>query len=101
MSKSRKVLGALLAVVMVLSVLSISAFAAGGTSYEEDASFTQSWSLGTPVSLGGNQYKVDVILSTNYEVGPVSFKLVHCVNNLASLAILVVIQVRGCYFNSG
>lgn len=75
MSKSRKVLGALLAVVMVLSVLSISAFAAGGTSYEEDASFTQSWSLGTPVSLGGNQYKVDVILSTNYYVGPVSFKL--------------------------
>ena len=75
MSKSRKVLGALLAVVMVLSVLSISAFAAGGTSYEEDASFTQSWSLGTPVSLGGNQYKVEVILSTNYEVGPVSFKL--------------------------
>ena len=65
MSKSRKVLGALLAVVMVLSVLSISAFAAGGTSYEEDASFTQSWSLGTPVSLGGNQYKVEVILSTN------------------------------------
>ena len=75
MSKSRKVLGALLAVVMVLSVLSISAFAVCGTSYEEDASFTQSWSLGTPVSLGGNQYKVDVILSTNYEVGPVSFKL--------------------------
>lgn len=75
MSKSRKVLGALLAVVMVLSVLSISAFAAGATSYEDDASFTQSWSLGTPVSLGGNQYKVDVILSTNYRVGPVSFKL--------------------------
>ncbi len=75
MSKSRKVLGALLAVVMVLSVLSISAFAAGATSYEDNASFTQSWSLGTPVSLGGNQYKVDVILSTNYPVGPVSFKL--------------------------
>ena len=75
MSKSRKVLGALLAVVMVISVLSISAFAAGATSYEEDASFTQNWSLGTPVSLGGNKYKVDVILSTNYDVGPVSFKL--------------------------
>lgn len=75
MSKSRKVLGALLAVVMVLSVLSISAFAAGATSYEDDAFYTQSWSLGTPVSLGGNQYKVDVILSTNYPVGPVSFKL--------------------------
>lgn len=75
MSKSRKVLGALLAVVMVLSVLSISAFAAGGTSYEEDASFTQSWSLGTPTPGSDGQYSITVILSTNYEVGPVSFKL--------------------------
>lgn len=85
MSKSRKVLGALLAVVMVLSVLSISAFAAGATSYEEDASFTQNWSLGTPTNVSGNQYKVDVILSTNYEVGPVSFKLqgVTSVDNVA------------------
>ena len=85
MSKSRKVLGALLAVVMVLSVLSISAFAAGATSYEEDASFTQNWSLGTPTKVSGNQYKVDVILSTNYEVGPVSFKLqgVTSVDNVA------------------
>lgn len=85
MSKSRKVLGALLAVVMVLSVLSISAFAAGATSYEEDALYTQSWSLGTPVNVSGTQYKVDVILSTNYEVGPVSFKLdgVTSVDNVA------------------
>lgn len=85
MSKSRKILGALLAVVMVLSVLSISAFAAGATSYEEDASFTQNWSLGTPTKVSGNQYKVDVILSTNYEVGPVSFKLqgVTSVDNVA------------------
>lgn len=75
MSKSRKVLGALLAVFMVLSVLSISAFAVELTGYEEDASYTQSWSLGTPVIVSGTQYKVDVILSTNYEVGPVSFKL--------------------------
>lgn len=75
MSKSRKVLGALLAIVMVLSVISISAFAAGATYYEEDASYTQSWSLGTPVQVSGNQYKVEVKLSTNYLVGPVSFKL--------------------------
>ncbi len=75
MSKSRKILGALLAVFMVLSVLSISAFAVELTGYEEDALYTQSWSLGAPVPLGGNQYKVDVILSTNYRVGPVSFKL--------------------------
>ena len=75
MSKSRKVLGALLAIVMVLSVISISAFAAGATYYEEDASYTQSWFLGTPAKVSGNQYKVDVKLSTNYLVGPVSFKL--------------------------
>ncbi len=75
MSKSRKVLGALLALVMVLSVLSISAFAVGATSYEEDTSYTQSWSLGTPVSKGGTTYEIQVMLSTNYPVGPIAFKL--------------------------
>lgn len=76
MSKSRKVLGALLAVVMVLSVLSISAFAAGGTSYEEDPSaYSQRWSLGTP-SGDGSTYTVEVFLSTDYPVGPVAFRLV-------------------------
>ena len=78
MSKSRKVLGALLAVVMVIGMLSVCAFAAGDTFYEdaEDAAkYTQSWSLGTPVSQGGTTYTVQVMLSTNYPVGPVAFKL--------------------------
>lgn len=78
MSKSRKVLSALLAVVMVIGMLSVCAFAAGDTFYEdaEDAAkFTQSWSLGTPVSQGGTTYTVQVMLSTNYPVGPVAFKL--------------------------
>lgn len=78
MSKSRKVLSALLAVVMVIGMLSVCAFAAGGTFYEnaEDAAkYTQSWSLGTPDSNGGNSYTIKVYLSTDYPVGPVSFKL--------------------------
>ena len=78
MSKSRKVLGALLAVVMVISMLSVCAFAVGDTFYEdaEDAAkYTQSWSLGTPVSQGGTTYTVQVMLSTNYPVGPVAFRL--------------------------
>ncbi len=73
---SKKVLGALLALVMVLSVLSVSAFAVGGTSYEEDPSaYTQNWTLGIPVSKGGSTYEVKVSLSTNYPVGPVAFRL--------------------------
>ncbi|MBR2877014.1 MAG: hypothetical protein IKC01_07740 [Clostridia bacterium] len=76
MSKTRKVLGAVLAVLLVFNVLAVSAFAAGATSYEEDASlYTQNWSLSTPTPVSGSQYKVNVILSTNYLVGPVSFKL--------------------------
>ena len=78
MSKSRKILGALLAVVMVISMFSICAFAAGDTFYEnaEDAAkYTQSWSLGTPVSQGGTTYTVQVMLSTNYPVGPIAFRL--------------------------
>lgn len=73
---SKKVLGALLAVVMLISVLSVSVFAVGNTSYEEDPSaYTQNWTLGTPVSKGGSTYEVQVSLSTNYAVGPVAFRL--------------------------
>ena len=77
MSKSRKILGALLAVVMVLSILSISAFAAENTSYEEvPSAYSQRWSLGQPVSQGGTTYKIEVNLTTTYPVGPVAFRLV-------------------------
>lgn len=76
MSKSRKVLCALLAVMMVFSVFSISAFAANELWEAEDATWTQEWSLGNPTPTDvANQYTVDIILSTNYNVGPVSFKL--------------------------
>jgi len=96
MSKSRKILGALLAVVMVLSVLSISAFAAGATSYEDlendplAANYSQTWALGTP-SGSDSTYTVDVLLTTNYNVGPVSFKL-------EGVTSIVEIEVKDGYY---
>jgi len=73
---SKKVLGALLAIVMVLSVLSVTAFAATPGYYEEDASlYHQTWSLSNPVNIGGDQFTINVILNTDYLTGPISFKL--------------------------
>ena len=67
---SKKVIGALLAIVMVLSVFSFTVFAAGATKYEvADNEYKQIWGLRT------NGDKIDVILTTNYEVGPISFKI--------------------------
>lgn len=75
---SKKVLGALLALVMVLSVFSFTVFAAGSTSYETDASYTQTWGLSAPKAVTGatNTYEVEIYLTTNYPVGPVQFKLI-------------------------
>lgn len=80
MSKSRKILGALLAVIMVFSVVSVSAFAAGNTYYESaedynNKTYTQSWYLDAPQLVSGSTYTVNVRLTTNYKVGPISFKL--------------------------
>lgn len=80
MSKSRKILGALLAVIMVFSVVSVSAFAAGTTHYESaedynNKTYTQSWYLDAPQLVSGSTYTVNVRLTTNYKVGPISFKL--------------------------
>lgn len=68
---SKKVIGALLALIMVLSVFSLSALAIGQYDWEstEDAKdYKQTWGLAD----GGNGV-VQVTLSTNYEVGPISF----------------------------
>lgn len=68
---SKKVIGALLALIMVLSVFSLSALAIGQYNWEstEDATkFKQTWGLAD----GGNGV-VQVTLSTNYGVGPISF----------------------------
>lgn len=74
---SKKVIGALLALVMALSVFSLTVFAVGQISDEsttDAAKYTQTWSLSTPVQVG-DSYQVKVYLKTNYPVGPVQFKL--------------------------
>ena len=70
---SKKVIGALLAIALVLSVFSFSVFAAG-TGYDNDPSHTQTWGLANKTGSGGT-YTVDVLLTTTYEVGPIQFKI--------------------------
>lgn len=72
MSKSRKILSAVLALVMVLGVMSVSAFAA--TVYT-DTSAKQTWALSEPNKISETQYSVDVILTTTYKAGPIQFVL--------------------------
>ncbi len=70
---SKKVIGALLAIALVLSVFSFTVFAAG-TGYDNDPSHTQTWGL-SAISGSNGTYTVDVILTTTYPVGPVQFKI--------------------------
>lgn len=82
---SKKVIGALLALVMALSVFSLTVFAVGQISDEsttDAAKYTQTWSLSTPVQVG-DSYQVKVYLKTNYPVGPVQFKL----NNVSGASV--------------
>ncbi len=82
---SKKVLSVMLALVMVLSVFSISAFAGVNARFEEideDAgetqiAHTQKWSLvaSEEPDADGN-YTVNVVLETNYNTGVISFDIV-------------------------
>ena len=68
---SKKVIGVLLALIMVLSVFSLSALAIGEYDWELPADaekYKQTWGLAD----GGNGV-VQVTLTTTYEVGPISF----------------------------
>ena len=73
---SKKVIGALLAIALVLSVFSFSVFAVG-TGYESEADaskYTQIWGLANKQGSDGT-YTVDVVLTTDYLVGPVQFQI--------------------------
>lgn len=70
---SKKVIGALLAIVMVLSVFSFSVFAVG-TGYDNNPDHIQTWGLANKTGSDGT-YTVDVLLTTTYEVGPLQFKI--------------------------
>lgn len=71
---SKKVIGALLAIFMVLSVFSFTVFAVS-TGYEAEGSTNkQTWGLENKQGSNGT-YTVDVVLDTNYKVGPIQFKI--------------------------
>ena len=70
---SKKVIGALLAIALVLSVFSFSVFAAG-TGYDNDPSHTQTWGFANKTGSDGT-YTVEVLLTTTYDVGPLQFQL--------------------------
>lgn len=69
MSKTRKIFSVVLALVMVFSVLSVSASAAA--SYEETADYTQAWDL--VETNDGTTWTVQVKLTTNYPTGSIQF----------------------------
>ncbi len=72
MSKTRKILSVVLAVVLVFA-LSVPAFA----NWEAEGNgYTQTWALGTPVATANdNEYAIDVSLTTDYATGAVEFEL--------------------------
>lgn len=72
---SKKVLGALLAVVMVISVFSVSAFAVRADEYEPaDTTYKSNWTI----SCDGSSATITV--TANYALGPISFKLLNASN---------------------
>ncbi len=78
---SKKILSIVLALALALSCFAVSAFAAGSIAYEseEDAAlYNQAWALESTNS--GNVYTVKVLLTANYDVGPIQFKVLKTVN---------------------
>ncbi len=72
---SKKVLGALLAVVMVISVFSVSAFAVRADEYEPaDTTYKSNWTI----SCDGSSATITV--TANYALGAISFKLLNASN---------------------
>lgn len=74
MSKTRKILSVVLAVVLVFA-LSVPAFAYNWEA--EDNGYSQTWALGTPVAVEGktDEYTINVSLETDYATGAVQFVL--------------------------
>lgn len=79
---SKKILSIVLALALALSCFAVSAFAAGSIAYEseEDAAlYNQAWALESTNS--GNVYTVKVLLTADYDVGPIQFKVLKTVSN--------------------
>lgn len=73
MSKTRKILSLLVAIVMVFGTFSICAFAANVVYEDAETTNSQTWALSAPVKQADGSYNVDVTLKTNYETGAIQF----------------------------
>ena len=85
MSKTRKLISVLVAIMMVVSMFAIAANAAGYEDDETAAEYTQDWALGEPVDNGDGTWSVDVYLTTNYATGPIQFVLTNSDTDVAAI----------------
>ncbi|MBE6802928.1 MAG: hypothetical protein E7530_08610 [Ruminococcaceae bacterium] len=85
MSKTRKLISVLVALMMVVSMFALTANAAGYEDDETAAIYTQEWALGEPVDNGDGTYTVDVYLTTNYATGPIQFVLTNSDTSVAAI----------------
>lgn len=86
MSKTRKLLSVVVALMMVVSMFAMTANAANYYESEEDAAtYTQTWALSEPVDNGDGTYTVDVSLTTNYGTGPIQFVLTNSDTSVAAI----------------
>lgn len=86
MSKTRKLLSVVVALMMVVSMFAMTANAANYYESEEDAAkYEQIWALSKPVDNGDGTYTVDVSLTTNYETGPIQFVLTNTDTSVAAI----------------
>lgn len=84
MSKTRKILSVVLALVMAVSMLAIGASAAY-ESGDNATNYTQTWALSEPVDNGNGTYSVNVSLKTNYPTGAIQFVITNTDSNVATL----------------
>ncbi len=82
---SKKVLSILVAIMMVVSMLTVCVSAASYEDEETVAEYTQDWALGEPVDNGDGTYTVDVYLTTNYATGPIQFVLTNSDTSVAAI----------------
>ena len=86
MSKTRKLLSVVVALMMVVSMFAMTANAANYYESEEDAAtYTQTWALSEPVDNDDGTYTVDVSLTTNYGTGPIQFVLTNSDTSVAAI----------------
>ena len=86
MSKTRKLLSVVVALMMVVSMFAMTANAAYYYEDEDEAAkHTQTWALSEPVENSDGTYSVDVYLTTNYATGPIQFVLTNTDTSVAAI----------------